>query len=529
LTWTNPTQDIHSHNLTNIDQIVITRNGKIVHTENNVTPGANMSYTDHYMPKMVNYSVYAIVHNAKGLTATEKNILLGPTCSWTVEMNSTSQEGWKGGALSFVNGAGDEVAHLSLESTQDTRTVTLPFGHVGIYWQKPGQAIENFQFKVKNADGVIKTQFHGTSSEIQNGLFYIINNTCNNKDEEKDGTHLTATISNDQVTLNWDPIDNSIHYQVFRDGILHVVTDETSFIDDDTRSTFHTYHVNAITSNGEILPSNTCSYQPESSCPIPTNLRVEKVTPVKAKLTWEAPVGEDVVGYTVYRRPKGGEFKRVKILSGTSYTDNLNSQPDNFYEYTVSAIYLDKDCWSEYASVEGHPELNFVEFNKTIIPTHLDFFIHQGHVILEWEEGSMAESYQVYRDEEHIGYNITGNSFIDYTANAQQHYSYTIKGCSSHMQSNPSNVVFVDWTTDVDDNTSNQGISIYPNPTEGTVTIEAYSLHQVRVFNVMGQEVKCQTTLEDNVSIDLSEQPKGCYFIEVTTEHGCSTTKIIRL
>ena len=528
LTWTNPTQDIHLHDLTNIDQIVVTRNGKIIYTESNVTPGADMSYTDHYMPKKVNYSVYAVIQTAKGLAATEKDILLGPTCNWTVEMSSTDPQGWHEGALSFTNGAGDEVARLSLASRQSTRTITLPYGHVEIHWENPVQAIDEFGFMVKNADGNPKAHFHGSSSQIQSGLFYIINNTCSDKDDEVDGTFLNATIVGDQVTLNWDPIDNSINYQVFRDGILYDMTTETSFVDNDTRETFHTYYVTAFTNNGETLISNLCSYHPESDCFIPTNLRVEMYASARPLLSWDAPE-EPATGYMIYRRPRGGEFKRIKLLTGTTYTDNLTNQPDNHYEYAVTAYFRDIECESGYASAEGHPELNFVEFNKTIIPTHLDFFIHEGRVILEWEEASMAESYNVYRNGEHIGYGITGHSFIDYSSTPQQSYSYVITGRTARMESNPSNVVFVDWTTNVNENASNQDINIYPNPTESNVTIEATGLRYVRVFNVVGQEVKCQTALEDNVTIDLSAQPKGCYFIETATDKGCTTTKIVKL
>ena len=529
LTWTNPTQDIHMQDITNIDHIVITRNGKTIYTEDNVAPGAEMSYTDHYLPRMVNYSVYAVVHNAMGLAATEKNVLLGPTCQWRVEMSSSSSQGWNGGALSFVNNAGDEVAHLSLETAEANRTITLPFGHVEIHWQNPEQAIEDLRFKVKNPNNTHNAYFHGPSSEIQKGLFYIINNTCNEKDDELDGPHLTSNISDDQVTLTWDPVDDIINYQVFRDDLLYAVTNETSFVDEDTRAIFHTYHVNAFTTNGETLPSNTCSYHPESPCIIPTNLHVEATTPIKAKLTWDAPEDETVSGYMIYRRPKGGEFKRIKLTSNTNYTDNLSPQPDGFYEYAVTAYYRDTDCESGYATAEGHPELNFVEFNKTIIPQHLDFFIHEGRVILEWEEGSMAEGYNVYRNGEHIAHGITGHAFVDYTSILGETYNYTITGHTAHIESNHSNVVYVDWTTDVNENPVDQTISIYPNPTKNTVTIKADELRQIRVFNVMGQVVICQTTLEDNVTIDLSAQPNGCYFVETATAQGCTTTKIVKL
>ena len=89
--------------------------------------------------------------------------------------------------------------------------------------------------------------------------------------------------------------------------------------------------------------------------------------------------------------------------------------------------------------------------------------------------------------------------------------------------------MYVDWTTDVNENNADQNISIYPNPTKNAVTIEADGLRQIRVFNIMGQTVVCKTALEDNITIDLSAQPRGCYFIETATEQGCTTTKIVKL
>ncbi len=527
LTWTNPTQDIHLNELTNIDQMVVTRNGKIIYTQDNATPGAQMSFTDYYQPRKVNYSVYAVVHTAKGLAATEKNILLGPTCTWTVEMSSSSSEGWNNGALTFVNGAGDEIARLSLTSAQATRNIELPFGHVGIRWEKPEASLGVFSFNIYDGEGTLKTKFQGTPEEIESGLFFIANNKCSSEDSELDGTLLTATIEGDQVTLNWEPVDNAINYQVFRDGLLYTLTTENTFIDDDLRASFHNYQVNAITREGETLQSNPCSYQPESECPIPTNLSIELFTNVRAKLSWEAPA-EAPTGYMIYRRPKGGEFRRIKLLTTTTYTDNLAAQPDDEYEYVVTAYFRDTECESGYASVAGHPELNFVSFNKTIIPTHLDFYIQNGYVVLNWEKGSMAESYYVYRNGEIIGYNIEDDVFVDYHADPNETYSYIVKGRTAHQVSNPSNVAYVDWTTSVGEDTE-KSLSLYPNPTENSFTIEAEGLQQVRVFNMMGQIVTSLTTQEDSVTVDLSAQPKGCYFVETTTTQGRSTTKVVRL
>ena len=530
LTWTNPTQNIHLNDLTSIDQIVVKRNGVIVYTEDNVTPGATMSYTDHYIPSIVDYSVYAITHNAEGLNATENSVILGPTCDWSVEMSSSDPQGWHNGALSFINGAGNEVARLTLTSTHAIQPVTLPFGHIDIRWEKPAQAIENLSFKIMSPSGERKALFIGSSDDLDKGLFYVANNTCSNKDEESDGpVNLTAAITGDDVALVWemDGGFDAIHYYVFRDNLLIAVTESTNYTDIQAADAFHTYSVTACSTEKETLHSNVVDVMPDSPCTIPTNLRYEMVNPSKAKIMWDAPEAEGVTGYYLFRRVKGEEFKRIKALTNTYYNDNLAGQPDNRFEYAVVAYYRENDCTSGYATAQDNPEMHLVEVNKTIIPQHLDFLIHEGHVVLQWEAATMAEKYYIYRDDQLIGYAL-GTDFVDYEANAPECHIYTVTGKTAFVESNPSNSVYVDWTTDVNESTSKMMISLYPNPTEGQVTIEGPGLRQARVINVMGQEIEHRDLNGNQAIIDLSNAPKGCYFIEVTSEFGCTTSKIMK-
>ena len=530
LSWTNPTQNIHFNTINAIDQIVVTRNGEIIYTEDNVAPGANMTYTDHYIPTIVKYGVYAIVHNAQGVVAYEDNVLLGPTCNWTIEMSSSDSQGWHGGALTFINGAGDKMAHVTLESGNATRTVALPLGHIDIHWEKSTQSIDNLSFTIKSSTGDSKVSFQGSTNDISDGMFFIANNTCIDKDEEADGpVNLSANLDGNIVTLTWDgsDIQDVVHYYIFRDNVLIAVSENPHYIDELVTEAFHSYYVTAIRENGETLRSNVDNVMPESLCTIPTNLRFEMITPSKAKIMWDAPEAEGVTGYLLYRRVKGGEFKRIKSLTNTYYNDNLAGQPDNRFEYAVEAFYMNDDCTSGYGTAEANPDMHFIEVNKTIIPQHLDFFIHEGHVILQWEAATLAESYNVYREGQLIGHS-TSTDFVDYTATSQQSYHYIVTGKTAFLESNPSNVVYVDWTTSVNE-TNSSVCTLYPNPTEGQVTIEADGLRQIRVFNVTGQEVRHQTVNDDRAIIDLSSEPNGCYFIEIMTDKDCTTTKIIRL
>jgi fibronectin type 3 domain-containing protein len=531
LQWTNPSQNVHFNNLSSLDRIVVTRNGEIIYTNDNVAPGATMTYTDHYMPAVVDYAVYAISHDAKGLEAVENRVVLGPVCNWTIEMTSSSANGWNDGGLSLVNQHGDEITYITLHTTSATQTVSLPQGHIDIKWIKPSDNIGQMGFVIKNSFNDTKVSFSGSSSDISQGLFFIANNNCEKAEVELDGPeNLTASQSGNSVTLLWEAVNREIiHYQVFRDNLLLATTNETHFTYTEEAATFHNYHVVAFTTDGETRPSNVCNLQPSSEYMMPTNLRYEMTAPTKARISWDAPQGEGLRGYMVYRRPKGGEFKRVKMLSSTSFIDNLTAQADSHFEYIVCACYTNQNIPSAYASSQEHPELNFIEVNKTIIPQHLSFFIHEGNVILEWQEATMADSYNIYRNGHRIAQGIHGTSFVDYDATSNQTYHYTVTGCTDFIESSTSNEVYVDWTTGVGEQGVQQALSLYPNPTEGKVFVEAEGLRQVRVFNLMGQEVLNQAVEGDRFILDLSEQPTGCYFIEVTREQGCEINKILKI
>jgi len=73
-------------------------------------------------------------------------------------------------------------------------------------------------------------------------------------------------------------------------------------------------------------------------------------------------------------------------------------------------------------------------------------------------------------------------------------------------------------------------IQIYPNPNQGTFTIEStiYPI-EVEILNALGQNVKQTTIMSSSSFIDLKDQSKGIYFLRIkgTTLEGQQTQKII--
>lgn len=70
--------------------------------------------------------------------------------------------------------------------------------------------------------------------------------------------------------------------------------------------------------------------------------------------------------------------------------------------------------------------------------------------------------------------------------------------------------------------------NIYPNPSNGSFTIETTENdYKVTFTNVLGENI-CQSEIKNQKSeINLSEQPNGLYFINLKTEKGTSVQKLI--
>lgn len=72
-------------------------------------------------------------------------------------------------------------------------------------------------------------------------------------------------------------------------------------------------------------------------------------------------------------------------------------------------------------------------------------------------------------------------------------------------------------------------VVVYPNPTKGEVNINNIALEKVTVYNTIGQLVKTMILNSGNTdnAIDLSDLPKGVYFIYLINEDAASAKKII--
>ena len=87
-------------------------------------------------------------------------------------------------------------------------------------------------------------------------------------------------------------------------------------------------------------------------------------------------------------------------------------------------------------------------------------------------------------------------------------------------------MVTFSFTASIDENAVI--VAIYPNPATDVLTINSDSkISSVRVLNYLGQTIDNINTTGMDVTINTSTYEAGIYFIQIKTEQGISTQKII--
>ena len=128
------------------------------------------------------------------------------------------------------------------------------------------------------------------------------------------------------------------------------------------------------------------------------------------------------------------------------------------------------------------------------------------------------------------GLGIVGGYFYPSLAGAGSHtitYAYSdLNGCADTASAQ----LFVDLCAGIEDYSINSLVSIFPNPNNGIFFIKSeLDIFSVQVVNILGEQVYSSgiRTFNSKTSVDLSKQMNGVYFLQVKTEKGNATKKII--
>ena len=527
LSWVNPGLTIGGNAIESLEQVVIMRDEEIISVIENPEPNAAMSYVDQAgIPMMVNYTVYVVCNGTNGKKAYANNVNLGPTCPWTV----TTTENWNDGSLSVYNNAGLLLAKISADRSESTDyEVEMSQGLVRFVWTAPTDSI-NLTFSIKDSENRTVFAFEGASADMPNGTFFIANNSCSfSADVYEAPKDLTAETVGNDIVLNWTGIDNPGYgYNIYRDDNLYsMVANGTTFTDRNAGLENHCYHITAFTADGESDASNEACANAIIECATPKDFSGEVLETGKVKLSWVAPEIIDFSGYIIYRKSFGSDYERIKLVGKTvtSYTDNTLLKAGNFYYYQIKAYYQESATESAPAMNVDDPKLNYVEINKTAIPTHLTGTVQGGEMLLEWNPALNAETYNVYRNGEKIADEIADNFFTASLDASITAFTFHVTGVKNGVESSASNKVH-HGNVGVGEN-SIVDLQVYPNPTHGKISVEADGLVSVVVYDVLGQEIMQSNASDNAATLNLSGLQSGVYFIKADALTGSSIQKII--
>ena len=73
--------------------------------------------------------------------------------------------------------------------------------------------------------------------------------------------------------------------------------------------------------------------------------------------------------------------------------------------------------------------------------------------------------------------------------------------------------------TGVNENESTM-VTVYPNPSEGLVTIHGQGILRVEVVNALGQVIHTEAFAGDGAELNLSQYPNGVYLFRMVTNNG---------
>lgn len=376
ISWKNPTETLTHADLTAIDQIVVARNGRVVYTEDNVAPGAEMSFTDESVPyyDCYTYAVYAVINGQRGASVVSDKVLVSPVCDWKIIMQSTAFHGWNGGYVSLYTSTGIEVQRMTLtSSTPSTSNFPVPLGNFSMGWTAPNNAVGNMTVIIKDSENNTVFTYTGNSNGLSEGIIIAGNNDCGSGVAMTAPYGLVGEAVEEGLSLSWNCDESPLYgYNIYRDDVLYgFVSGSTTFTDTDV-TTGHCYTVTAFGEGGESEFSNeTCASA--GDCMAASNFCFQYTgSNYKIKLMWDKPEAAGLSGYYLFRKfGENGTYERIKLLgsNATSYTDNTANVQGDYY-YRLYAYYSATDCTSSPASVKDDPNLFYLHVYYS--PTAVD-------------------------------------------------------------------------------------------------------------------------------------------------------------
>lgn len=314
------------------------------------------------------------------------------------------------------------------------------------------------------------------------------------------------------------------------------------------------YSVNAVTADGRTflcsvnIDGNDCSAIvtiPESQCEAPKNLTCVIDENVQGKLTlnWNAPENPVDVTYEIY----DDVMSDTPLYSGiTETTFTIENLEAGIYNFMVRAnwggeclsmptngvkpiIYpcsasdmceLRFELQDEFGDAWNSGRIEIVGTKSDIVYTvemesgkyedALTLTLCPDTYSFTWIKGEwdVEVGFAIYNDDEEL-FSVAKGEISD-------------KGLETFLEYN------LDCGIGVEEMTSQNIISLMPNPAKDYFNIEGVDMIDVEVYNAIGQKVETVNVNNDNVQISTADYKEGIYFVKInTSDAGVIVKKVV--
>jgi len=337
------------------------------------------------------------------------------------------------------------------------------------------------------------------------------------------------------ISETYDPYNSYLSMPFFMSdrepGVFYII--RTCYVDDTNPLGWHRkVCIEYYRDYGEILEATFChditkNYEYEDVICAHDTYLDSHVYLNSIQLQWSnSAESSDISGYHVYRN--NSRITSV-LLTDTLYLDEnlLNGN----YEYYVRSYYK-IGCVSD--SSNHVSEIVNVKEDCELVNDLISEKINDNNILLSWSEPEsdlQIEGYRIYRNN-----TILTNEFVlaltyldENLPNGTYNY-YVITHYTNSCISDSSNHVIE--TIELGINEFFDEITVYPNPTTGTlqVTSDELQVTSVEIFDVYGRKlINFQfSILNSQLKIDISHLQAGIYFAKITTERGITISKIAK-
>jgi len=252
----------------------------------------------------------------------------------------------------------------------------------------------------------------------------------------------------------------------------------------------------------------------------PTNLVISLQDSLHAKLNWSAST-ESVLGYNVYKKRKGDvSFIKINksLVNTITFIDSCISSPDTFI-YQVRAAKLETTPSGTYFNESL--AISEIFGNAKDLKPKANFTVTNADPSFTFNNTSLkGKNYQWTFSDTTLSLN-TLNSSRTYKKNGDVWVLLT----SSHQCSSDTQKITIKVTKappsigNISVNNENI-VSIYPNPTNGYLTISSEEGGQLRLLNLEGKLIYQQYIRSGNELVSLVGISFGIYHLEFTDKLG---------